>query len=164
MNSSGFAMSLTLLVLSGCEDFTPDDFVNAYNNATISTYGQQAAASHGLLIGTPSVPSAPAPNPQRVGESAARCISYSGNPASTAFFKGSVTNSCTRTVWVSYCAVKDCQSAANFYDSALTLRPGQRAAADLDGNGIRYAACYYDAPHHDTPTVTNNSNGAYDCN
>ncbi len=165
---SAFFVCSTLF-FSGCENIAPDDIINAYNNSMISTYGQGAASSHGLLVGSnygmPVQSATPSANPPpRVAANAAHCVSYSGNPASTAFFKGSVTNNCSKTVWVSYCAIKDCQSSANFYNSAVTLKPGQRQAADLDGRGIRYAACFYSEPHYDTPTVTNRTNGAYNCN
>ena len=95
-------------------------------------------------------------------QSASQCVDVvytSNNPG--AFFKGRMYNGCNRTIWVSYCKVERCGKVKGYYDSAVTIRPGQYKPVDTEGHGVNFAACIYEAPDYDTPN--SNNRGKYAC-
>lgn len=172
-----FALGLFLasfLLTIGCDDFTPNDVINAYNNSTIQTYGQSAAVRHGLIIGNtyspPAQPRVVTSAPVRpatgtsnttrpMGRDASYCVSYSGGGPAGAFFKGSLTNRCSESITVSFCETSQCLTSSNFYNSSTSLRPGGREPVDTVGRGVRFAACFSNA----YVRVINRSNGSYEC-
>lgn len=96
------------------------------------------------------------------GQSANRCVSVSSptsNPG--AFFKAKMTNNCSTTIWVSFCPRAQCGQTARFYNSAETLRPGASVPVDPEGQGIRWASCFYTQPDYFTPRST--SPGKFVC-
>ena len=121
-------------------------------------------ATGSTVPATPVAPVAPVASPRNdnPGIDAGRCVSVRSTGGPGTFFKSQMRNNCSRTIWVAYCEVGRCGTSFNYYDSAETLRPGQTAAVDTVGRGIRYGACVYEAPSYHT--VSSNRNGAYNCN
>ncbi len=104
----------------------------------------------------------PASTPATTSPSANNCISSSINPNSTAFFKGRITNRCTRSVTVRWCEAASCSTNASYYNNLETVRPGASIPVDTVGRGVRFAACFaLDGSLTNAPVSTGNAGQFY---